>query len=94
MVAGVEDPAAHLQLPNKPLRHGPGDNFDTLYEVKCVKDLGDTFLDRELEKPVYFDDLPHPAHVPEIRYKSVWDLDFQTLNCLAVVRPHIYTDGS
>ncbi|GBP14607.1 Putative 115 kDa protein in type-1 retrotransposable element R1DM [Eumeta japonica] len=34
-----------------------------LYEVKRGKDLGDTFVDRELEKPVYFGDLPHPAHL-------------------------------
>ncbi|GBP48765.1 hypothetical protein EVAR_32785_1 [Eumeta japonica] len=34
-----------------------------LYEVKRGKDLGDTFVDRELERPVYFGDLPHPAHI-------------------------------
>ncbi|GBP26664.1 Putative 115 kDa protein in type-1 retrotransposable element R1DM [Eumeta japonica] len=38
------------------------------YEVKRGKDLGDTFVDRELERPVYFYDLPHPAHLPEIGY--------------------------
>ncbi|GBP39695.1 hypothetical protein EVAR_25519_1 [Eumeta japonica] len=32
-----------------------------LYEVKCGKDLGDTFVDRELERPVYFGDLPQPC---------------------------------
>ncbi|GBP95481.1 hypothetical protein EVAR_65212_1 [Eumeta japonica] len=65
-----------------------------LYEVKRGKDLGDNFVDRELERPVYFGDLPHPAHVPEIGYESVEDLDFQTIDRLAVVGPHIYTDGS
>ncbi|GBP14732.1 hypothetical protein EVAR_9634_1 [Eumeta japonica] len=35
-----------------------------LYDVKRGKDLGDTFVDRELETLVYFGDLPHPAHVP------------------------------
>ncbi|GBP60479.1 Putative 115 kDa protein in type-1 retrotransposable element R1DM [Eumeta japonica] len=65
-----------------------------LYEVKRGKDLGDTFVDRKLERPVYFGDLPHPAHVPEIGYESVEDLDSQTVDRLAVVGPHIYTDGS
>ncbi|GBP71964.1 Putative 115 kDa protein in type-1 retrotransposable element R1DM [Eumeta japonica] len=35
-----------------------------LYEVKRGKDLGDTFVDRELERPVYFGDLPHPCTCP------------------------------
>ncbi|GBP15051.1 hypothetical protein EVAR_6691_1 [Eumeta japonica] len=65
-----------------------------LYEVKRGKDLGDTFVDRELERPVYFGDLPHPAHVPEIGYESVENFDSQTVDRLAVVGPHIYTDGS
>ncbi|GBP98427.1 Putative 115 kDa protein in type-1 retrotransposable element R1DM [Eumeta japonica] len=65
-----------------------------LYEVKRGKDLGDTFVDRELERPVYFGDLLHPAHVPEIGYESVEDLDSQTVDRLAVVGPQIYTDGS
>ncbi|GBP04941.1 hypothetical protein EVAR_3816_1 [Eumeta japonica] len=63
-----------------------------LYEVKCRKDLGDNFVDRQLERPVYFGDLHHPAHVPEIGYESVEDLDSQTMD--AVVGPQIYTDGS
>ncbi|GBP90791.1 Putative 115 kDa protein in type-1 retrotransposable element R1DM [Eumeta japonica] len=65
-----------------------------LYEVKRGKDIGDTFVDRELERPVYFGDFPHPAHVPEIGYESVEDLDSQTVDHLAVVGPRIYTDGS
>ncbi|GBP79528.1 hypothetical protein EVAR_89894_1 [Eumeta japonica] len=65
-----------------------------LYEVKRGKDLGDTFVNRELEKPVCFGNLPHPAHVPEIGYESVQDLDSQTVDRLAVVGPQIYTDGS
>ncbi|GBP56203.1 hypothetical protein EVAR_41389_1 [Eumeta japonica] len=36
---------------------------DCLYEVKRVKDMEDTFVDRELEKCVYFGDLIHPAHL-------------------------------
>ncbi|GBP19504.1 hypothetical protein EVAR_102051_1 [Eumeta japonica] len=58
-----------------------------LYKVKRGKDLGDTFVHGELERPVYFGDLPHPAHVPEIVYESVEDLDFQTMDRLAVVGP-------
>ncbi|GBP00870.1 hypothetical protein EVAR_50151_1 [Eumeta japonica] len=65
-----------------------------LYEVKRGKDLGDTFVDRELERPVYFGDLLHPARVPEIGYESVENLDSQTVDRLAVVGPQIYTDGS
>ncbi|GBP64372.1 hypothetical protein EVAR_14941_1, partial [Eumeta japonica] len=67
---------------------------DELYEVRRSKDLGDTFVERELERPVYFGDLPHPAHVPEIGYESVEDLDSQTVDRLAVVGLHIHTDGS
>ncbi|GBP59425.1 hypothetical protein EVAR_80752_1 [Eumeta japonica] len=48
-----------------------------LYEVKRGKNLGDAFLNRKLEKLVYFGDLLHPAHVPEIGYESVEDLVFQ-----------------
>ncbi|GBP87386.1 hypothetical protein EVAR_34773_1 [Eumeta japonica] len=65
-----------------------------LYEVKRGKDLRDTFVDRELERPMYFGDLPHPAHVPEIVYESIEDLDSQTVDRLAIVGPQIYTDGS
>ncbi|GBP24118.1 Probable RNA-directed DNA polymerase from transposon BS [Eumeta japonica] len=65
-----------------------------LYEVKRGKDLGDTFVHREIERPVYFGDLPHPAHVPEFGYESVEDLDSQTVDRLAVVGPQIYTNGS
>ncbi|GBP73625.1 hypothetical protein EVAR_49247_1 [Eumeta japonica] len=57
-----------------------GHQYSSLLKVKRVKDLEDTFADRELEKPVYFGDLPHPAHMPEIGYKSVEDLDSQTLD--------------
>ncbi|GBP26465.1 Putative 115 kDa protein in type-1 retrotransposable element R1DM [Eumeta japonica] len=49
-----------------------------LYEVKRGKDLGDTFVDRELEIPVYFGDLLHPAHEPDIGYESIEDLDLDT----------------
>ncbi|GBP00024.1 hypothetical protein EVAR_74356_1 [Eumeta japonica] len=41
-----------------------------------------------------FRDLPHPAHLPEIGYESIEKLDSQTVDRLAVVGPHIYTDGS
>ncbi|GBP90798.1 Putative 115 kDa protein in type-1 retrotransposable element R1DM [Eumeta japonica] len=51
-------------------------------------------VDRELEKPVYFGDLPHPANVPEIGYESIEDLDSQTLDRFAVSWPQIFTDGS
>ncbi|GBP98560.1 hypothetical protein EVAR_103901_1 [Eumeta japonica] len=40
-----------------------------LYEVKHGKDLEDTFVDRELERSVYFGDSLHPIHVPETGYK-------------------------
>ncbi|GBP64401.1 hypothetical protein EVAR_43178_1 [Eumeta japonica] len=46
-----------------------------LYKVEHGKDLKNTFLDRELEKPLYFDSLSYLAHVPEIRYDSVEDLE-------------------
>ncbi|GBP10181.1 Retrovirus-related Pol polyprotein from type-1 retrotransposable element R1 [Eumeta japonica] len=49
---------------------------------------------RELERPVYFGDLPYPAHVPENGYESVEDLDSQTMDSLALVGSYIYTDGS
>ncbi|GBP93126.1 hypothetical protein EVAR_68641_1 [Eumeta japonica] len=62
--------------------------------ARADKDLGDTIVDRELEKSVYFDDLSHPAHMPEIGYESVEDMDSSTLDRLAVVGPHVYTDGS
>ncbi|GBP47535.1 hypothetical protein EVAR_30625_1 [Eumeta japonica] len=65
-----------------------------LYEVKRSKDLGDIFVDRELENPVYFGDLPHFSKVPEIGYESVEDLESQTIDRFAVVGQHIYTDGS
>ncbi|GBP89242.1 hypothetical protein EVAR_71128_1 [Eumeta japonica] len=65
-----------------------------LYEMKRSKNLGHTFLDRELEKPVYFGDLLHPEPVADIGYESVEDLESQTMDRLAVVGPHIYTDGS
>ncbi|GBP72929.1 hypothetical protein EVAR_41145_1 [Eumeta japonica] len=63
-----------------------------LYEVKRGKNVGDTFVDWELERPVYFGDLPHPAHVPEIGCKSVEDLESQTMGRLTVVGPQIYND--
>ncbi|GBP14902.1 hypothetical protein EVAR_75478_1 [Eumeta japonica] len=40
--------------------------------------LGVRKIQLEFEKPVYFSDLPHPAHVPEIRYESVENLDTHT----------------
>ncbi|GBP51495.1 hypothetical protein EVAR_44470_1 [Eumeta japonica] len=52
------------------------------------------FVDRELERPLYFSDLSHSAHLPEIGYKSVEDLESQTMDRLAVVGSQIYTDGS
>ncbi|GBP34375.1 Putative 115 kDa protein in type-1 retrotransposable element R1DM [Eumeta japonica] len=44
-----------------------------LYEVKRNKYMGDTFVDRELKRPVYFGDLPHPVHLREMGYDSVED---------------------
>ncbi|GBP77675.1 hypothetical protein EVAR_57060_1 [Eumeta japonica] len=49
------------------------------YEVKRGNDMGDTFVNRALEKPVYFDDLPHPVYIPKIGYKSVEELETQTI---------------
>ncbi|GBP04179.1 hypothetical protein EVAR_19129_1 [Eumeta japonica] len=51
------------------------------------------FVDRELETRV-FRRFASPAHVPEIGYESVEDLDPQTVDRLAVVGPRIFTDGS
>ncbi|GBP97447.1 Retrovirus-related Pol polyprotein from type-1 retrotransposable element R1 3 [Eumeta japonica] len=38
--------------------------------------------------------MPHPAHTPELGFESVEDLDPSTVDRLAIVGPHIYTDGS
>ncbi|GBP90788.1 Putative 115 kDa protein in type-1 retrotransposable element R1DM [Eumeta japonica] len=65
-----------------------------LYEVKRGKHLRDICADRELESPVDFCELPHPAHIPELGFESVEDLDPTTMDRLAIVGPHIYTDGS
>ncbi|GBP88383.1 Putative 115 kDa protein in type-1 retrotransposable element R1DM [Eumeta japonica] len=51
-------------------------------------------LDIRLERPVDFHELPHPAHTPEFGFESVEDLDPSTVDRLAIVGPHIYTDGS
>ncbi|GBP08428.1 hypothetical protein EVAR_77131_1 [Eumeta japonica] len=68
------------------------------WEARRVKDarrytaqhLGDTFVDRELEKPVYFGELPHPAYVPE----SGYECRGPGIPGLAVAELHIYSDGS
>ncbi|GBP78439.1 Putative 115 kDa protein in type-1 retrotransposable element R1DM [Eumeta japonica] len=65
-----------------------------LYEVKRGKHLRDICADRELESPVDFCELPHPAHIPELGFESVEDLDPTTMDRLAIVGLHIYTDGS
>ncbi|GBP97789.1 hypothetical protein EVAR_90922_1 [Eumeta japonica] len=65
-----------------------------LYEVKRGSESGDVCADRELEKPVDFREMPHPAHTPELGFESVEDLDPSTVDRLAIVGPHIYTDGS
>ncbi|GBP96819.1 Putative 115 kDa protein in type-1 retrotransposable element R1DM [Eumeta japonica] len=41
-----------------------------------------------------FREMPHPAHTPELGFESVEDLDPSTVDRLAIVGPHIYTDGS
>ncbi|GBP30212.1 hypothetical protein EVAR_94520_1 [Eumeta japonica] len=38
--------------------------------------------------------LPHSVHIPELEIESVKDLDPTTMDRLAIVEPHIYTDGS
>ncbi|GBP43357.1 hypothetical protein EVAR_34273_1 [Eumeta japonica] len=46
---------------------------------------------KELEKPVYFGDLPHPTHLPEIGYESIEYLKFQTMDHLAMAMDtHLY----
>ncbi|GBP65878.1 hypothetical protein EVAR_85146_1 [Eumeta japonica] len=66
-----------------------------LYEVKREKELGDICADRELERSVDFRELPHPAHTPEFGFESVVDLDpGSTMARLAIVGPHICTNGS
>ncbi|GBP83163.1 hypothetical protein EVAR_59576_1 [Eumeta japonica] len=65
-----------------------------LYEVKRGSESGDVCADRELERPVDFREMPHPAHTPELGFESVEDLDPSTVDRLAIVGPHIYTDGS
>ncbi|GBO99006.1 Putative 115 kDa protein in type-1 retrotransposable element R1DM [Eumeta japonica] len=64
-----------------------------LYEVKRGSELGNVCADRELERPVYFREMPHPAHTPEFGFESVEDLDPSTVDRLAIVGPHIFTDG-
>ncbi|GBP45697.1 Retrovirus-related Pol polyprotein from type-1 retrotransposable element R1 [Eumeta japonica] len=64
-----------------------------LYEVKRGKNWG--HLCRPgLERSVDFRELPHPAHTPEFGFKNVEDLDPSLMDRLAIVGPHIYTDGS
>ncbi|GBP97782.1 Putative 115 kDa protein in type-1 retrotransposable element R1DM [Eumeta japonica] len=53
----------------------------------------DTFVDRELERPVYFGDLPHPRTCPN-RVRERRGPRPQTVDRLAVVGPRIFTDGS
>ncbi|GBP65854.1 hypothetical protein EVAR_85122_1 [Eumeta japonica] len=65
-----------------------------LYEVKRGRELGDVCADRELERPVDFCNLLHPAHTPEFGLEIVEDLDPLTMDRLAFVGPHIYTDGN
>ncbi|GBP45066.1 Putative 115 kDa protein in type-1 retrotransposable element R1DM [Eumeta japonica] len=65
-----------------------------LCEVKRLKELGDICADRELERPVDFRELPHPVHTPEFGFESIEDLDPPTMDRLAIVGPHVYTDGS
>ncbi|GBP16358.1 hypothetical protein EVAR_9948_1 [Eumeta japonica] len=64
-----------------------------LYEVKRGKHLRDICTDWELESPVDFCELPHPAHILELEFESVEDLDPTTIDRLAIVGSHIYTDG-
>ncbi|GBP36366.1 Putative 115 kDa protein in type-1 retrotransposable element R1DM [Eumeta japonica] len=65
-----------------------------LYEVKRGRESGNICADRELERPLDFRELPHPAHTPEFGFESVEDLDPSTVDRLAIVGPDIYTDGS
>ncbi|GBP54248.1 hypothetical protein EVAR_36463_1 [Eumeta japonica] len=65
-----------------------------LYEVKRGKELGDIYADQDLERPLDFHVLPHPSHTPEFGFESVENLDPSIMNQLAIVGPHIYTDGS
>ncbi|GBP41143.1 hypothetical protein EVAR_31268_1 [Eumeta japonica] len=43
-----------------------------LYEVKHGKDLGNTFVDRELKKPIYYGKLPHPMHLARNQTLIPW----------------------
>ncbi|GBP37633.1 hypothetical protein EVAR_34670_1 [Eumeta japonica] len=58
------------------------------------KGYGETFDNQELERSVYFGEFPQSARVPDIELESIEDLDSQTMDCLAMVGPHIYTDIS
>ncbi|GBP49272.1 hypothetical protein EVAR_102215_1 [Eumeta japonica] len=64
-----------------------------LYEVKRGSESGDVCADRELEKPVDFREMPHPAHTPNSgsRALKTWIHQQSTVR---IVGPHIYTDGS
>ncbi|GBP81444.1 hypothetical protein EVAR_64011_1 [Eumeta japonica] len=62
------------------------------YDVKRAKDLADTFFNRKLEKPVYFRELFHSAHVPKIGFECVKQLSY--FESFAIVGPHVYTGCS
>ncbi|GBP82563.1 hypothetical protein EVAR_87809_1 [Eumeta japonica] len=61
---------------------------------KALKKLRDLCADRELERPMDFCELPYRAHSLELSFESVEDLDPLTMDRLAIVGSHIYTDGS
>ncbi|GBP71125.1 hypothetical protein EVAR_37219_1 [Eumeta japonica] len=65
-----------------------------LCELKRGKELGDISADWKFERPVDFCKLLHPAHTSGFGFESVADLDSSTMDRLAIVGPHIYTDGS
>ncbi|GBP06537.1 hypothetical protein EVAR_69643_1 [Eumeta japonica] len=51
------------------------------------KGFGRYFYRSGAQKTVYFGGLPHPAHMPEVGYESIEDLESQTMDCLALVGP-------
>ncbi|GBO99981.1 hypothetical protein EVAR_74328_1 [Eumeta japonica] len=70
------------------------EHIAVLENVQHVLDFGGVRGTVGSRRPCISATCSHPAHVPEIGYESVEDLDSQIMDRLALVGPHIYTDGN
>ncbi|GBP22171.1 hypothetical protein EVAR_10681_1 [Eumeta japonica] len=57
-----------------------------------AKNIWKTYVPTGNSRALNFWELPHPAHVPELEFEIVEDLDPTTMDRLAIVGPHICTD--